>query len=173
MEKQWYVIQLIAGSETTVKAEILKRIEERNMQNLFGEILIPQAKTINFFSSEQEKMEQLFPGYMIVSLVPMPETFRLISTVPRVYRFLGGENPLALTKDEVDSILEKVTGKVVLENKEKVFFTGTEVEITAGPFSGFSGIIQSVDDTKQRLIVTVSIFGRSTPVEILFDQVKL
>jgi len=173
MTKQWYIIQIIPGNEEKVKSEILKRIQELKMQDFFGDILIPEAKQISSFSTLEEKSEQLFPGYMIVSLVPEPEFFRLVKTVPRVIRFLGGESPIPLSIEEVERIVAQVKGEVkVIKQQEILFVVGREVEIISGPFSGFSGIINSVDDIKQRLVVMVSIFNRLTPVEIMFDQVK-
>ena len=174
MNKQWYIIQLVPGNEEFVKTEILKRVEELNLQEYFGDILIPRSKTINAFSNEEGKIEQLFPGYMIVQIVPTHEIFRLIYTVPRVYKFLGGENPSPLTQTEIDNILEIVSGKIVTSVKtESMFSVGSEIEMSGGPFAGFSGTINSIDEIKQKMIINVSIFGRLTPVEITFDQIKL
>ncbi len=172
--KQWYVIQLLAGYEERVKAEILKRIAERSMQDLFGEILIPEAKVGHFFAAGEESNEQLFPGYILIQLEPMPETFRLVGKAPRVTRFLGGENPLPLEKNEVERVLAQVRGELpVVARTEEVFELGKEIKIKAGPFSGFSGIIQSVAPERERIVVMVSILGRLTPVELSIDQVKL
>ena len=89
--KKWYVVQILAGYENIIKADLLKRIEEKGLQEIFGEILIPSAKTKQFFeASDDIKDQQLFPGYMLVEMEAVPETIRLVSTTPRVSRFLGG-----------------------------------------------------------------------------------
>jgi transcriptional antiterminator NusG len=174
MTKQWYIIQIIPGNEEKVRIELLKRIQEFKFQDFFGDILIPEAKPVSSFSTLEEKSEMLFPGYMIVSLVPDPEFFRLVKTIPRVIRFLGGESPIPLSTEEVDRIVAQVKGEVKIIKQQEVLFTvGKEVEVISGPFSGFSGIIHNIDDIKQRLVVMVSIFNRLTPVEIMFDQVKM
>jgi transcriptional antiterminator NusG len=173
--KQWYVIQLIAGYEEKVKAEILRRVAEQGLTDVFGEILVPQAKVVNRgeFGEVTEEVENLFPGYMFISFDPTAEAFRLIRTVSRVFRFLGGENPVPLEPHEVDKILGQVRGEVSVAKKEAIFEVGREIDIASGPFSGFSGIISELDDSKQRLTIMVSIFGRLTPVEISYDQVKI
>jgi transcriptional antiterminator NusG len=173
MSKQWYIIQLFAGYEEKVKVEILKRVQEKGMEEYFGDILIPEGKTVNMFSTLEEKNEQLFPGYMVISIVPTQEAFRLVSTVNRVIRFLGGESPLPLLQEEVNRIMAQVNGEVKIVTREQTFVVGKEIDVKVGPFAGFSGIIQSVDEVRQKLIIMVSIFNRSTPVEIMFDQVQL
>lgn len=175
MEKQFYIIQVIPGSEHFVREEIIKRISELSVEEQFGDILIPESKTVNVFSAKKEEtIEQLFPGYIVVSLIPINENFRLILTTPRVFKFLGGQEPSPLSKDEVENIMNRISGKVVSKQPVEVIFNvGAKVEIATGPFSGFSGTINSIDEIKQRFVVMVSIFGRLTPVEISFDQVKV
>jgi len=169
--KQWYVIQVLAGYEERIKAEILRRIPERHLEDQFGDVLIPEAKVATFFAGEDEN-ENLFPGYMLVELEPSASNFRLVSSTPRVLRFLGGENPAPLAKAEVNRVRAQVTGELVVARPETAFEVGKEIEIKSGPFSGFSGIINTVDSERERLTVMVSIFGRLTPVEISFEQVK-
>jgi transcriptional antiterminator NusG len=173
--KQWYVIQLIAGYEEKVKAEVLRRVCEQGLQDVFGDILIPQVKVISKsdLGEKKEEIESLFPGYMFISFDPTPEAFRLIRTVSRVFRFLGGENPVPLEPHEVDRILGQVRGDVVVAKQETLFEVGREVDISSGPFSGFSGMISEIDEIKQKITVMVSIFGRLTPVEISYDQIKV
>lgn len=171
--KLWYIIQVIPGNEEKIQNEIYRRIEERNLEDSFGEVLIPQAKIGQYFNNDEEKNEQLFPGYMLVEMDLNPVTFRLVRTVSNVYRFLGGENPSPISKEEADRVLAQVRGDIVIKNNDITLHQGNEVEIKTGPFAGFSGVINNIDQEKQRLTVMVSIFGRSTPVEITFDQVKI
>jgi transcription termination/antitermination protein NusG len=171
--KRWYVIQVYAGYEEAIKKEIEKRIEERGLADIFGQILIPSAKMKHFFEAGSSLQDQqLFPGYMVLEMEPKPEAFRLVSSTPRVIRFLGGKEPVALTQKEIDRIIAQMTGAVVIAAEKHEFEMGKEVEITDGPFAGFVGIIDSIDEDNERLTVMVSIFGRMTPVELRFDQVK-
>ncbi len=175
MKKRWYIVQLIAGYEEKVKAEILKRIQEQGLQDQFGEVLVPEVKSSgNFFNQLSVSMiEQLFPGYMLISLVPSVENFRLVATVYRVIRFLGGEFPAELSQQEVDRILSQVSGKISVSSSDSIAYSsGDHVEIIDGPFNGFSGLVNSVDDQKQKMVVMISIFNRLTPIEVLFSQAK-
>jgi len=171
--KKWYVVQVLAGYETIIRADLLKRIEEKNLQALFGEILIPSAKTKHFFeASDDIKDQHLFPGYMLVEMEAVPEAIRLVSTTPRVSRFLGGREPVALSEKEMTRVVAQMKGEVVVSAEKHPFEVGREVEIKEGPFAGFMGIIDSIQDENEKLTVMVSIFGRMTPVELNFDQVK-
>ena len=166
--KRWNVVQVYAGYENIVKADIQKRIEEEGLQDLFGDILIPSAKMKQFFdSSDAMKDQQLFPGYMLIEMESAPSAIRLVSSAPRVIRLLGG-----LSQKEIDRVLAQVRGEVVVSGEKHKFEMGKEVDISVGPFAGFVGIIESIDEESEKLTVMVSIFGRMTPVELGFDQVK-
>jgi transcriptional antiterminator NusG len=171
--KLWYIIQVIPGNEEKIQHEIYRRIEERELQAFFGEVLIPQAKIGQYFNNTEEQNEQLFPGYMLIEMDLNPITFRLVKTVSNVYRFLGGENPVPISQAEADRVLAQVRGDIVIKKTDIVLHIGNEIEIKNGPFAGFSGVVNAVDEEKQRLTVMVSIFGRSTPIEVTFDQVKI
>ncbi len=171
--KRWYVIQIFAGYEEAIKADLQKRIQETGMQDKFGQVLIPSAKMKQFFdAADAVKDEQLFPGYMLVEMEVLPETIRLVTTVPRVTRFLGGKNPIAISQREIDRIIAQMKGEVKLSVERHNFEVNKEVEISSGPFTGFMGVINSIDEENEKLSVMVSIFGRMTPVELGFDQVK-
>jgi transcriptional antiterminator NusG len=171
--KRWYVIQVYAGYENIVKTDLSKRIEELNVHDWFGEILIPSAKMRQFFdASDAMKDQQLFPGYMLVEMEAMPEAIQLVNKTARVLRFLGGRNPIPLPQKEVDRVLAQMRGDMVVASEKHTFEPGKEVDISEGPFAGFVGIIDSVDEENEKLTVMVSIFGRMTPVELSFDQVK-
>ncbi|HBL98422.1 TPA: transcription termination/antitermination factor NusG [Candidatus Dependentiae bacterium] len=171
--KQWYVIQVQVGSEEIVKADISKRIEELGLGDHFGEVLIPSARVRQFFSPEEaEEDQQLFPGYILIEMESVPEAVRMVMATPRVVRFLGGINPVPLSKREIERILAQMRGEVVISAEKSNFEIGKEVEIREGAFAGFVGIIDSIDEEDEKLTVMVSIFGRMTPVELSFDQVK-
>lgn len=170
---RWYVIQVYAGYENIVKADLEKRIQEQGLQDRFGDILIPSAKMKQFFdTSDAMKDQQLFPGYMLVEMESAPETIRAVSVTPRVLRFLGGNQPAPLSKREIERVLAQVSGEMEVAGQKHLFESGKEVDIKEGPFAGFVGIIESIDEENEKLSVMVSIFGRMTPVELSFDQIK-
>ncbi len=171
--KQWYVVQVYAGYEDAVKADVLKRIEERGLQEFFGEVLIPAAKLRHFFEEADSKDQQLFPGYLIIEMEISPESIRTVTASQRVLRFLGGMEPVPLAKREIDRILSQIKGEVTVAKKRDDFISvGSEVDIKDGPFSGFVGVVEKVDSENEKLTVMVSIFGRMTPVELGFHQIK-
>lgn len=171
--KRWYVIQIYAGYENAIKTDLLKRIEQSLLQDKFGDVLVPAAKTKQFFDADNASKDQhLFPGYMLVEMELAPETIKLVADTPKVTRFLGGKNPVPLSTKEVSRVLGQVSGEVVVAGQQHQFEVGKEVEIKDGPFAGFMGIIDSIDDESEKLTVMVSIFGRMTPVELAFEQVK-
>lgn len=170
---QWYVIQVYAGYEELVKSDLTKRIEEAGLGTFFGEILIPSAKVRQFFSADDvEEDQQLFPGYMLIQMESAPEAVRLVASTSRVVRFLGGANPVPLSQREIDRVLAQMRGEVTFTREKCDFEVGKEIEIKDGAFAGFVGIIDSIDEDSEKLTVMVSIFGRMTPVELSFDQVK-
>ena len=171
--KRWYVIQVYAGYEAAVKTDIEKRIKDGDKQDSFGDILIPSAKMKQLFAAQEAKDEQLFPGYMLIQMDCAPETIRLITSSLRVVKFLGGKEPISLSQKEVDRILSQMRGEVSVAPSDKSdFVVGSEIEIADGPFAGFVGIIDRVESEQEKLTVMVSIFGRMTPVEIGYSQVK-
>jgi len=170
--KRWYVVQVFAGYEDLIKADLKKRIQEEGLEDKFGEILIPSARLRQFFSLQEEKDEQLFPGYMLVEMDAIPETVRLVAASPRVIRFLGGKDPVPLSQKEIDRVVAQMKGEVAVAPKKVDIVVGSEVTIKEGPFEGFVGIVEKVDAENEKLTVMVSIFGRMTPVELKFNQVK-
>lgn len=171
--KNWYVIQVYAGYEDQVKIDLEKRIKKDEMEGLIGQILIPSAKLKSFFSEVDAKDQKLFPGYIVIELESTPEAFGFVKTTPRVLKFLGGKEPMPLSKKEIERITDIKDEVIVTSSaKESDFVVGGEVDIQDGPFAGFVGIVDKVDNEAERLTVMVSIFGRLTPVELGFHQVK-
>lgn len=170
--KRWYVVQVYAGFEDAIKADLEKQIKEDKVEQYFGEVLVPSAKMKSSFGAEEPEDQQLFPGYILVEAEIVPASFRLVTSHPRVLRFLGGKEPTPLRKKEIERVLSQVRGEVQVATEREEFTVGTEVEIKDGPFAGFVGIIDKVDSENEKLTVMVSIFGRMTPVELLCNQVK-
>ncbi|MGB8468281.1 MAG: transcription termination/antitermination protein NusG [Candidatus Babeliales bacterium] len=174
--KRWYVIQAFAGYEEAIKKDIEKRIVETGLEPYFGQVLIPSAKVKTLFEPEPDTASkaanQLFPGYLLIEMELRPETMRLVQATPRITRFLGGKEPVPLAQREIDRILSQMRGEIAVASKKSDFVSGAEVEISDGPFAGFVGLIKDVDEESERLTVEVSIFGRMTPIELGFNQVK-
>ena len=123
-------------------------------------------------SGEDSRREKIFPGYLLVQMEMTGETYQLVMSAPRVSRFLGGERPAPLSNKEVERIFSQISGKLAVTREKSPFAEGNEVHVTTGPFAGFVGIVDKVDEERERLTVMVSIFGRLTPVELGFDHVK-
>ena len=171
--KRWYVIQVYAGYEEAAKTDIFKRIKDAGMEEFLGEVLIPSAKLKSFFAADGAQDEQLFPGYVLVEMEMVPGIVRLITSSVRVLRFLGGKDPVPLSQKEVERVTSQIKGELVVSTGGGGgFIEGREVDICEGPFAGFVGIVEKVDEENERLTVMVSIFGRMTPVELSFNQVK-
>lgn len=173
--KRWYVAQIYAGYEEAIKTDLLRRVSEEGLAEHFGEVLIPTAKLKQMFESADVSNKgdhQLFPGYLLIEMDPIQEAIRLVTTTPRIIRFLGGSTPVPLSQKEIDRIISQMKGEVAIAPKKSEFSIGSEVEIAEGPFAGFVGIVDKIEDENERLVVMVSIFGRMTPVELGFDQVK-
>jgi len=171
---KWYVIQVYAGYEAEIKEEVEKRSHKEGLQDLFGEVLVPSAKSKKFFADQDLKTEQLFPGYMLIQMDCVPEAMRIVTSCLRVVRFLGGKHPVHLSQKEVDRILSQMRGDVaIVSSAQNDFSVGSEVEIAEGLFVGFVGIVDKVEPEQEKLTVMISIFGRMTPVEINYNQIKL
>ena len=170
--KRWYVVQVYAGYEQAAKLDIEKRIEAGQMQDFFGEILVPSAKSKPMFASDDSADQQLFPGYILVEMEMTPESLRLVTASMRVLKFLGGKTPEPISQKGIDRIISQIKGEIKVEVVREEFVAGSEVDIVEGPFAGFVGIIDSVDYNNEKLTVMVSIFGRMTPVELGFHQIK-
>ncbi len=171
--KRWYVAQVFAGYEEIVRDDLLRRIAQR-ADDIFGGVLVPSAQLKAVFSfEEQPEDERLFPGYVLVEMEKSSEAIGFVMTTPRILKFLGGSDPVALSSKEVSRIISQIRGDVaVAPTKQEHFAVGDEVDIKAGPFTGFVGLVDKVDEDSEKLTVMVSIFGRLTPVELSFDQVK-
>ncbi len=173
--KRWYVVQVYAGYEEAIKNDILKRIKDAGFEHYFGDVLIPSTKLKTMFAAVDangKNEQQLFPGYLLIEMELIPEAIRLVQSTPKVTRFLGGKDPMPLSQKEIDRVLSQMKGEVALATKKSEFVVGSEVDISEGPFAGFVGVIDKIDENNERLTVMVSIFGRMTPIELGFDQVK-
>ncbi|CAL4318017.1 transcription termination/antitermination protein NusG [Buchnera aphidicola] len=175
LKKKWYVLQSISGMEEKVVDSIKTSIKEKNLSNMFGKIMIPSEKVIEIKKGKKKKSEyKFFPGYILIEMFMNEINWHIIKNIPKVMGFIGGtsEKPLPIKKYEIKKILKKLK-KIGNTPRPKVLFEpGETLRIKEGPFSDFHGIVEEVDYDKNRLKVSVSIFGRSTPVELDFSQIE-
>ena len=174
--KRWYVIQVYPGYEQRVKKDLLALITKEFLEDSFGEILVPSSKLRGMFDlSHTDVEQQLFPGYVLVEMELTQEAISVVLACPQALRFLGerGMNPVPLSSREVERIRQQDKGEVQISSSNKVEFeVGQELEIIDGPFTGFLGLVDKVDNNSEKLTIMVSIFGRMTPVDLGFHQVK-
>jgi transcriptional antiterminator NusG len=170
---KWYIIHAYSGFERKVRESLESRISAFGLQNKIGRIMIPTEPVTELRNGKKYTIERVFlPGYVLVEMDLDNDLWHVIKNTPRVTGFLGtGDNPVALSEQEVSSILfrsESTTNKPSMKVK---FEKGEQVRINEGPFANFTGTVDDVNEDRQTLKVMVSIFGRSTPVEIEFSKV--
>lgn len=174
--RRWYVVQAYSGYELYVKNALTERIRQANLENNFGEILVPEEKIVEMRAGQKrESKRKYFPGYVLVQMEMNDATWHLVRKTPKVLGFIGGtsDKPAPITDKEADAILHRVQESAVGKPKPKVLFdVGEVVRVTAGPFADFNGVVEDVNYEKNRLRVAVLIFGRSTPVELSFTEVE-
>lgn len=164
---KWYVIHTYSGHENKVKANIEKLVENRGMQDLVLEVVVPTEDHVEIKEGQRKiKTRKMFPGYVIVKMVVTNESWYLVRNTQGVTGFVGhGSEPIPLTKEEVRRMgIEKVYIKLDIS-------TGDSIKVINGPFESFMGIVEEVNFDRQTLKVRISMFGRDTPVELEFDQV--
>ncbi len=167
---QWYIVHTYSGFEQRVRDILLNRIESYGMKDLFGEILIPIENVVEIKEGKKRvSSKKFFPGYILVQMVMSEETKQLIKNTPKVTGFVGEE---AMSVEEVDRILSHISKSTEAPKPKVTFDVGEKVKITDGPFASFQGVVESINTDKGTLTVMVTIFGRSTPVELNFLQVE-
>ena len=175
MTKRWYVVHAQSNYEAIVKRGILERIAHANLQDRFGEILIPTEEVVEMRSGQRRKSERkFFPGYVLVEMELDDQTWHLIKSVPKVLGFIGGkaDRPAPISEKEANYILQRIEESEEAPKPKVLFEVGEVVRVNDGPFADFNGVVEEVNYDKSRLRVAVLIFGRSTPVELQFDQVE-
>tara|TARA_Y100001934_G_scaffold168038_1_gene199768 strand:- start:449 stop:976 length:528 start_codon:yes stop_codon:yes gene_type:complete len=171
----WYVIQAFSNCEAKVKAALEERIEMSGLSDKFGEIMIPTEQVTELKKGQKKQMERkFFPGYMLVQMEMDDNTWHLVRKTPNVMGFIGGSRnrPHPLTDKEFDRIINRVDEAVESPKFKTIFESGETVRINDGPFNDFNGIVEEVDYEKNLIKVSVSIFGKATPVELNFSQVE-
>jgi len=171
---RWYVIHVYSGFERKVAASIQEQAQKKDMRDKFAEILIPTEEVIEVRRGAKVSAERkFFPGYVLIKMDLSDETWHLVKSTPKVTGFLGSrDRPSPISEDEAMRILTQMKEGVERPKHSVSFEIGEQVRVTDGPFTTFSGMVEGVDLEKNRLRVAVSIFGRSTPVELEYSQVE-
>ena len=175
MAMRWYVVHAYSGFENQVKRSLEERVKRFGMEDKFGEILVPTEEVVEMKEGQKRKSERkFFPGYVLVQMDMTDETWHLVKDAPKVLGFIGGtsDRPAPITDREAEAILYRMQEGAEKPRPKTLFEAGELVRIIDGPFTDFNGTVEEVDYEKSRLRVEVSIFGRSTPVELEFHQVE-
>lgn len=175
MAKRWYVVQAYSGFENQVKRSLEERITRFNMQDSFGRILVPTEEVVEVRDGHKRRSERkFFPGYVLVEMEMNDDTWHMVKETPKVLGFIGGkaDKPAPIMPKEVDNIMRRVEEGAEKPRPKVLFDAGEVVRVTDGPFKDFNGVVEEVNYEKNRLLVAVQIFGRSTPVELEFYQVE-
>ena len=175
MTMRWYVVHAYSGYEKKVALAIQDRVKMHDLGDRFGEILVPTEEVVEMRAGQKRTSERMFfPGYVLVNMELDDDTWHLVKETPRVMGFIGGkaDKPAAITDKEADLILQRVQDSEEAPRPKTLFEPGEMVRVCDGPFNDFNGTVEDVNYDKSKLRVAVSIFGRSTPVELDFTQVE-
>lgn len=174
-EKNWYALHIRTGFEKHARDLLQERIDQHSMREHFGEVLLPMEKQVEIKRGKKSESEgRMFPSYLFVEMEMKPECWHLVKNTKWVNGFIGGsyESPRPLRVDEIDSIRERIESGINKPAFRARFVSGEQVHIKSGPFDGFTGVVENVNNERERLRISVMVFGRSTPVELDFDQVE-
>ena len=175
MARRWYVIHAYSGFEGQVKRSLEERIRRADLQDSFGEILVPTEEVVEMRNGQQRKSERkFFPGYVLVHMEMTDETWHLVKSVPKVMGFIGGtgDRPAPIPDKQADAILRRMEEGVEKPRPKVLYEPGEAVRVIDGPFTDFNAVVEDVDYDKSRVKVSVLIFGRSTPVDLEFSQIE-
>ncbi|MBU6505746.1 MAG: transcription termination/antitermination protein NusG [Betaproteobacteria bacterium] len=175
MAMRWYVVHAYSGFEKSVQRALTERITRSGMQDSFGQILVPVEEVVEMKGGQKSISERkFFPGYLLVQMEMTDETWHLVKSTPKVTGFVGGRanKPTPITDKEVDNIMHQVQEGVEKPRPKVLFEVGESVRVKDGPFTDFHGNVEEVNYDKNKLRVSVLIFGRATPVELDFGQVE-
>jgi len=172
---KWYVVHAYSGFEKQVMRALVERISLSGFAEKFGEVIVPSEEVVEMRGGKKRRSERkFFPGYVLVQMELGDDTWHLVKETPRVMGFIGGkaDRPAPISEAEANVILQRVQASSETATPKTVFEPGELVRVIDGPFNDFNGVVEEVNYEKNRLHVAVTIFGRSTPVELDFGQVE-
>ena len=172
----WYSLKVISGKEKNIETSILREVGENDISDEVGEVFVPYEKVVEVRNNKKRIREKMFfPGYILIKMNMTPNAKYVVENTPGVLSFVGprGKSPVPLRGREIRRILGEVERKEDMEIVEVPFSAGDSIKVVSGPFIDFAGVVETVNEDKQKVKVTVSIFGRPTPIELDFFQVEL
>ncbi len=175
MAIRWYVVHVYSGFEQQAIRSLKERIAHCGLEDKFEEILVPTEEVVEMRGGQKRKSDRkFFPGYVLIKMVMDDETWHLVKEVPKVMGFIGGtsDRPAPISEKEADRIMNRIEEGVNKPRPKVLFEPGEVVRVIDGPFADFNGVVEEVNYEKSRLHVAVTIFGRSTPVELGFGEVE-
>jgi transcriptional antiterminator NusG len=173
MTQKWYGVHTYSGFENKVRLNLLERIKNEGMEDLFSEILIPSETVVELKKGERKtSSRKFFPGYILIKMELTDETWHIVKETAKVTGFVGGNTPFPIADEEICKISRRMEEGAEKPRPKIQFEVGETVRVVDGPFQNFSGVVEDVKPDKGKLRVTVTIFGRATPVELEFMQVE-
>ncbi len=174
MTARWYVIHVYSGFEKKVATSIDEQVKQKGMEDKFEKVLVPIEEVVEMRRGAKISAERkFFPGYVLIKMEITDETWHLVKNTPKVTGFLGGSGrPSPISEAEAERIMHQVQEGIERPKPSVTFEVGEQVRVSDGPFTSFNGLVEDVDEGRERLKVAVSIFGRATPVELEYTQVE-
>jgi transcriptional antiterminator NusG len=174
MTKRWYVVHVYSGFEKKIAQQIKEQAAQKGLADLIDEVLVPAEEVVELRRGQKINAERkFFPGYVLAKMEMTDDTWHLIKDTPKVTGFLGTKmRPSPITEAEADRIIKQSAEGVENRRPAILFEIGEQVRVADGPFTSFNGTVEEIDEEKGRVKVSVSIFGRSTPVELEYSQVE-
>ena len=175
MSMRWYVVHAYSGFEKSVQRALLERVQRQGMQHAFGRILVPVEEVVELKMGQKSISERkFFPGYVLVEMEMNDDSWHLVKSTPKVTGFVGGtaNKPTPISEKEVEKIMQQMKDGVDKPRPKVLFEVGEMVRVKEGPFTDFNGSVEDVNYEKSKIRVSVTIFGRATPVELDFGQVE-
>ena len=174
MAHKWYIVHTYSGFENKVKASLEERIRQFGMEDRFSAIIVPTEKVVEVVKGERRtSARKVYPGYILIKMDFNKETWHLVQDTPKVTGFVGGEvNPVPLPDQEAEKIIKQMEERSLNPRPKYDYEKGDKVIVTEGPFANFTGMVEEVKPEKGKVRVLVSIFGRSTPVELEFGHIQ-
>lgn len=174
MAQRWYVLHVYSGFEKKISEQITETARKKGMEDMISEIMVPTEEVVEMRRGKKVSSERkFFPGYVLIKMEMNDNVWHMVKDIPKVTDFLGANNkPAPVSEKEAHRLIQQVQEGVDRPKPTVTFDIGEELKVVDGPFASFNGLVEQIDEDKQKLKVSVSIFGRATPVELDYTQVE-